>query len=66
MTVQFMITVEARPHDELVEWPVEEWRAMTPAQRREALDDAVEVAVANAGGAGYRILSGATDSDLEG
>jgi hypothetical protein len=41
-----------------------EWDAMTPAQRREMIDDFGATTMNNAGGYGASILSGAPDSDL--
>lgn len=59
------IFVEARPSEETVEWSREEWDAMTPAQRRESLNVALDVAVANAGDAGYELLNRDDEQDLE-
>jgi hypothetical protein len=42
-----------------------EWDAMTPAQRREMIDDFGATTMNNAGGYGASILSGAPDSDLD-
>lgn len=38
---------------------------MTPAEREALLDEAVNTAIANAGGAGYHFLSGASVDDLQ-
>ena len=62
--VHVRITVGASPTTEDIHVPREEWDAMTPAQRESYLDDAVTVALSNAGGAGYSFVSGATDDDL--
>lgn len=42
-----------------------EWDAMTPAQRREMIEDFGATTMNNAGGYGASLLSGAPDSDLD-
>lgn len=57
------LTVEAHPREEVIEVPRADWDAMTPAQRTAYLDDEVDTCIANAGGAGWQIISGATDEE---
>lgn len=52
--VRVNILIEAHPYSEDVEWARAEWDAMTPAQRRRAVDEAVQTAFGNAGGGGAR------------
>jgi hypothetical protein len=49
---------------ERAEIPRAEWDAMTPAQRQEAIDRFGAEVLADAGGYGVQIESGAPDSDL--
>lgn len=62
--VRVRIFVEARPSIDEMEIPRAEWDAMTPAERNAALDEAVQIAISNAGGAGYRLLDPADEKDL--
>lgn len=63
--VHVKITVEAQPCEEDLYFSHEEWDSMTPEERDKLLLDATVDALNNAGGAGYHIVSGATDKDLE-
>lgn len=52
--VRAEIIIEVRPCVEWVEWNRAEWEAMTAAERDRAAHDAIDVAIANAGGCGIR------------
>jgi hypothetical protein len=51
--VRVTINIEISPCTETYEIDRAAWDAMTPTQRREYLDDMVQVELANAGGAGW-------------
>lgn len=59
------LTVEAHPASYTEEIDRDTWDAMTRAERGRYLQSMADTAVANAGGYGYQILSGATDADVE-
>jgi hypothetical protein len=61
--VVVLLTVEAHPRKEEIEIPRADWDAMTPEQRTAYLDNEVDTCIANAGGAGWFIVSGATDAE---
>lgn len=61
--IQIRVTVEARHSEEIVEFDPAEWRDMTPAERREMCNEAVDVAIGNAGGAGYTFIDPAYEAD---
>lgn len=62
--VRVRLFVEARPTDDTVEIGRAQWAAMSPKQRGELLDEMVQQAISDAGGAGYQLLDHADENDL--
>lgn len=62
--VRVRVFVEANPTEDTVEFPRDQWNRMTPAERGTLLDEWVDRAISDAGGAGYQLLDPADEKDL--
>lgn len=62
--VRVEVFVEANPTTGTVEIDRAVWAKMTPKERSDLLDEFVQQAIADAGGAGYRLLDSMDEDDL--
>ncbi len=59
-------SVEAYPRTEQIEIPGADWASWSPTKRQKKIDQEVDETIGNAGGSGFKFLSGGSDADLDG
>lgn len=62
--VRVEVFVEANPTTGTVEIDREKWNSMTAKERSDLLNEAVQQAISDAGGAGYQLLDPEDEADL--